>query len=110
MLKTKTERMLAFVVVFLVGCEASRVAHVVEPAVERTARAGTPAQRFEYYCWRGTEGITDAANTLARQGWEMTAAAGTGAGTGLMQHETMVWCFERPLGVAGAAPPPVSAQ
>jgi hypothetical protein len=57
---------------------------------------------------RANDDITDMANKLGRQGWEMSAAAGAGWGGGMASGVTMVWCFERPLGAAASAP--VSAQ
>jgi hypothetical protein len=97
MLKTRTERLLALNVAFLVGCGASHVAgsfHV------REARADAPAQRFEYNCIRATEGITDAANKLGEEGWELSAAAASGTLSAGWGSQSMVWCFKRRLGAA----------
>jgi hypothetical protein len=103
MLKTKTERALAFVVVFLAGCEAQRLAAVP------TAYASEPGQRWEYACmdtsgglskW-SAEDLATQANKFGREGWELVGAGSQNSDN---------WCFKRPLGVAAAAPRPVSAQ
>jgi hypothetical protein len=105
MLKTKTERVLLFVVAFLAGCEASRLANVVVPP----ARAGEPVQRRQYLCYpAGSHEITELANKFGAQGWKLVTAAGWGNGSGLTQTAEMVWCFEREVGATASAP--VSAQ
>jgi hypothetical protein len=99
MLKTKTERVLLLLVAFLAGCEASHLARTGFNVPE--ANAQVPAQRFQYYCLRATDNITDQANKLGQQGWELVAAAGSGSGMGFSQSETMVWCFKHaPLAAA----------
>lgn len=92
---TKTERNLLMAVVFLAGCEASQVARVALAVPE--ARAGVPAQRYEYWCERANDNITDMANKLGQQGWELSAAASPGAGGGPLSGTAIVWCFQRPL-------------
>jgi hypothetical protein len=81
----------ALLVVFFAGCAAQRLVAVAP------AHAGTPPQRWEYTCQRADEDITKMANRFGAEGWELVAAAGAGSGTGFGQHETMVWCFKRPL-------------
>jgi hypothetical protein len=88
-------RVLLLLGVFFAGCAAEQVAsrYVVPPA-----RADAPArQQWQYLCWRGSDDITLNANKYGQEGWEMVAAAGAGSGQGLAQHETMVWCFKRPV-------------
>jgi hypothetical protein len=101
MLKTKTERVLAFAVVFLAGCGARHLAAVIVPP----AHAGEPGQRWEYVCIDEVSplAIAGRANQFGAQGWELVAAATDRAGS-------INWCFKRPLGVAAAVPPPVSAH
>jgi hypothetical protein len=89
----QSSKTLLVLFVFFLGCAASQVAGSFVPA----AHAGTDVQHWEYACKRGTEGITEMANEMGRQGWEMTAAAGAGWGNGLATDHTMVWCFKRPL-------------
>jgi hypothetical protein len=89
-------RVLLLLGVFFAGCAAQQVAahYVVPPA---RADAPAPRQQWQYLCWRGSEDITMNANKYGQDGWEMVAAAGSGSGQGLAQHETMVWCFKRPV-------------
>ena len=86
----------SLLIAFAVGCGAAQVAPqlIVAPA-----RAGTSPTRWEYDCRQGEDGVTDMANKLGAQGWELTAAAGAGAGIGgLSTHgEMMIWCFKRAL-------------
>jgi hypothetical protein len=95
MLKTKTERVLAFVVVFLAGCVAA-------PLVVPSAHAGQPVQRWEYACvephnvtgtWSAGDVASDATK-YGQQGWELAASGGRG---------NDIWCFKRPLGAAASA-------
>jgi hypothetical protein len=101
MLKTKTERVLAFVVVFLAGCVAA-------PLVVPPAHAGQPVQRWEYACSEANSpnDATAMANKFGAQGWELSAATGA-ASAGLGEGRSFMWCFKRPVGAASA---PVSAQ
>lgn len=62
-----------------------------------TASAAPPAQRWEYDCREAREQLTDLANQLGQQGWEMVAATSGPWGGGLSTHQTTVWCFKRPL-------------
>jgi hypothetical protein len=69
--------------VFFLGCAAERL--IVPPA-----RAGTSPMRWEYTCkieW-GDKDVTRMANEFGTQGWELTAAGGSG---------NTMWCFKRPL-------------
>ena len=89
-----TKRALLALLVFFAGCGASQVAssYVIPPA-----RAGTSPQRWEYNCVHAETGITELANKFGAQGWEMTAAAGVGYGSGIAAEHTMVWCIKRSL-------------
>jgi hypothetical protein len=94
MLKTKTERVLLLAVVFLAGCEASRVAQVMVPP----AHAGEPAQRWEYACTLAdaVDQFPARANKFGAQGWEIAGSGPSAMGQGF-------WCFKRPLSAAAAA-------
>jgi hypothetical protein len=85
---------LSLLVAFAVGCGASQLGSQL---VVKPARAGTSPTRWEYDCRRIDDGVTDLANKMGAQGWEMTAAAGAGWGNGLLADHTMVWCFKRAL-------------
>lgn len=87
----QTQSVAVLLLGIIVGCAAERIL-VVPPA-----RAGTTPQRWEYSCESAIQGITAMANRYGQEGWELTAAAGYGAGLGLSQEEKMVWCFKRPL-------------
>jgi hypothetical protein len=115
MLKTKTERALLLAVAFLAGCEASRVAQMMAPAIEHTAHASVPARQFEYYCMRGTDlrgegDITPLMNAAGREGWELASAAGAGWSVGMIEKQNMVWCFKRPVSGVAAAPAAPAVQ
>jgi hypothetical protein len=90
---TTTQRSLFLVLAFLAGCAGAAAA----PLMVQVARANPPAQRWEYDCRQANTGITDMANQLGQQGWDLTAAAGAGWGGGLLAEHNMVWCFKRPL-------------
>ena len=82
-------------IVFLVGCAVGGAAsHVVAPPV----RAGTNPERWEHYCFKGSSGISQTADKLGAEGWEMVAGAGAGAGDGIMKEMVFVFCFKRPRG------------
>jgi hypothetical protein len=77
--------------VFVIGCVTGGVAsQLAVPPV----RAGTNPARWEYHCFKGIDGLTEAANQMGAQGWEMVAAAGANANA--VAPEFM-WCFKRPL-------------
>ena len=76
------------------GCVAATVA---QPFVAPPARAGTKPQEWEYYCVQSSQGFTDAANQLGRQGWELVSGAGTLSSGNSFASPSFVWCFKRPL-------------
>jgi hypothetical protein len=81
-------------IVFLVGCAVGGASsHFVAPPAR--AAAPNPAT-WEHYCIRGSSGISDKANKLGAEGWEMAAAAGAGAGDGVLKEMEFVFCFKRP--------------
>ena len=82
------------IIAFGVGCGASQIGSqfVVAPA-----RAGTSPTRWEYDCRNAEDGITDMANKLGAQGWELAAGAGAGWGATFVHGERLTWCFKRAL-------------
>jgi len=86
---------LGLVVAFLAGCVVHQALGVAVPA----ARAGTAPTRWEYSCANVAVHITETMNRFGVEGWELAAAAGFGWSQGFgSTHETMIWCFKRPLG------------
>jgi hypothetical protein len=73
---------LLLVLAFGAGCAASQA------IVPRAHAANAPA-RWEYSCIDGWAGVTHSANQLGKEGWEMSAGAGT--------SDHMMWCFKRQL-------------
>lgn len=73
---------LGLALAFAAGCVASQL-------VVPHARAGVAAARWEYMCIDAWGGVTHSANQLGKEGWEMSAAAGT--------SDHMMWCFKRQL-------------
>jgi hypothetical protein len=88
---TKTERNLLLAVVFLAGCEASRVAR----SAVSTARADdTPGvQPWDYACIEpNSEDVQVEADRPGKRGWELVAASPVGY---VMGGVTARWCFKR---------------
>lgn len=75
--------------VFMLGCMVSRV--MPEQTIP-TAKATAGHQTWQYMCLNDPSAVTEAANKLGRQGWEMI----TGGGAGDMPHRKFVYCFKRP--------------
>jgi hypothetical protein len=88
-------RSLLLGIVFIVGCAVGGVSSHFAAA---PARAGTNPERWEHCCFRGTEGITETADKLGAEGWEMAAAAGAGSGLGYGKEIQFIFCFKRPRG------------
>jgi hypothetical protein len=80
-------------VVFLIGCAVGGAAS--SRFVAPPARAGTNPTGWEHYCFYGDKGVTEKANELGAQGWEMVAGAGAGAGAGITAEMEFIWCFKR---------------
>jgi hypothetical protein len=82
----------------VVGCAASQVA---PQFVVPVARAGTNPTKWEYTCMDILDGITDTANKMGAQGWELTAASGYAVHyqgkISKPDEPRMVWCFKRAL-------------
>jgi len=82
-------------IVFLIGCAVGGASsHFAAPP----ARAAGSPQMWEHYCFRGNTQISDTANKLGAEGWEMAAAAGAGAGDVMVNSMTFIFCFKRPRG------------
>jgi len=81
-----TIRGLGVAAVFLVGCVAGGVSsQLVVP--KASAQQGAPSrQKWQYECQKRGSNITEMANQLGEQGWEMVAVSNT----------PIVWCFKRP--------------
>lgn len=84
---------LSISVAFIVGCLASQLSQ----AAIKTARAGTPAQKWEYFCYNGIVrpwNPEDAAklNLIGKDGWEMVQQL-----VGVNGANYDVYCFKRPL-------------
>lgn len=62
------------------------------------ARAGISPTHWEYICVAAAENVTDTANRLGAEGWELAAAAGMGWKEKFAANDRMIWCFKRPLG------------
>ena len=56
-----------------------------------SAEGHAPTNQWQYQCFQaeGVAQVTERANKMGEQGWELTTAAG-------MKGETL-WCFKRPL-------------
>lgn len=74
---------------FVIGCLAGpSLADRVVPASSADQEDG---QRWDYTCvqvWGAAE-VTNTAQSLGREGWEMTGANAT--------PSRAIWCFKRPL-------------
>ena len=86
---------IAIAAVFLVGCAVGGASsQFVVP--QASAQQQATMTKWEYNCFAEWSGITERSNQLGAEGWEMVAAAGAGAGSGVTMSRKMVWCFKRP--------------
>ena len=56
---------------FMLGCAAAVVATDLAVPPARSASV----QKWEYSCKRASEGVTDMANAMGKEGWELAASA-----------------------------------
>lgn len=87
---------LSISIAYLIGCATARLTE--EPSARaqyapppQHGPAGPPVRAWAYVCTEGynAETITQRANDLGAQGWEMVAAANA-------RHAPGLWCFKRP--------------
>ena len=92
----RAKQMLVMLLVFFAGCAGSQVAmrYGAPPA-----HAATGVQRWEYTCKFEQESVTDMANKLGQDGWEMVAAAPWNRHEvyGGVQNGYTAWCFKRAI-------------
>lgn len=83
---------LSISIAFVAGCVASQLTQLVVPP----ARAGTPAQRWEYFCqndigrpWKPEDMAK--LNSIGKEGWELVQQL-----VGTQGSQGDVYCFKRP--------------
>ena len=82
--------MRAVIITFFAVCAAMATLAFGELGPVSADSTATDAQ-WQYQCFeaKGVAQVTERANTMGQQGWELVTAAG-------MKGETL-WCFKRPL-------------
>ncbi len=70
-------------VAFTAGCASAVLA--TNAVVPQAQAAPATIQKWEYFCTAAGVRVTDVANHLGADGWEMAAAGGEAT-----------WCFKRP--------------
>ena len=82
--------MRAVIITFFAVCAAMVTLALGELGPVSADSAAKDAQ-WQYQCFeaKGVAQVTERANTMGQQGWELVTAAG-------MKGETL-WCFKRPL-------------
>ena len=80
----------AIVALFLVGAFATGLFVAQSTPVSADTHAPKKSQ-WQYQCFQaeGVAQVTERANKMGQQGWELVTSAGTKGNT--------LWCFKRPL-------------
>jgi len=86
---------LSISIAFILGCLASQLSQAA--GLVKPARAGTPPQKWEYFCYNGivrpwNPEDANKLNLIGKDGWEMVQQL-----VGVNGSNYDVYCFKRPL-------------